>query len=44
MESVMLDQMPAPPGRNWFANLEQRPYTDEDEAIVTAWLQNDGEM
>lgn len=35
----MPDQKPAPPGRNRFANFEQRPYTDEDEAIGTAWLQ-----
>lgn len=33
------DQKPAPPGRNRFANFEQRPYTDEDESIGTAWLQ-----
>ena len=36
----MPDQKQAPPGRNRFANFEQRPYTDEDEAIGTAWLQN----
>jgi len=35
----MPDQKQAPPGKNRFANFEQRPYTDEDEAIGTAWLQ-----
>lgn len=33
------DQKQAPPGKNRFANFEQRPFSDEDEAIGTAWLQ-----
>ena len=33
------DLKQAPPGKNRFANFEQRPFSDEDEAIGTAWLQ-----
>lgn len=35
----MPDQKQAPPGKNRFSNFEQRPFSDEDEAIGTAWLQ-----